>query len=284
MRLSIITINYNNAEGLRKTMESVLAQTYRNFEYIIVDGASTDGSLDVIRASVIQAEALVIKWISEPDTGIYNAMNKGVKLCSGEYTLMLNSGDFLTNEHVIERIIPELEETDIIQGNIITEKKGKWWRNRGYGRSEISFLDVQRGYFLHQASFCKKSLFEKFGYFREDFRFVSDTAFFIKTLGYGGATFRYVDIDIANFDTNGFSSSTDPIIRDAYRKEEQRMQEELFPGRLHAFCVDSERKVGLYDNLRKHRWIGNLLMLLKLINKSIYGEPHVPISEPLIND
>ena len=75
-KLSIITINRNNAEGLRKTMRSVFAQTYRDFEYIVVDGASTDNSVDVIKAYALQAEGLDFKWVSEPDAGIYNAMNK----------------------------------------------------------------------------------------------------------------------------------------------------------------------------------------------------------------
>ena len=125
MKLSIITINYNNAEGLRKTMESVLAQTYTEIEYIIVDGASTDGSVDVIRELATRP---TIKWVSEKDTGIYNAMNKGLEIALGkrvvnddhtsntiaqspnrpiasnDYIQILNSGDILAADDVTERM------------------------------------------------------------------------------------------------------------------------------------------------------------------------------------
>ncbi len=283
MKLSIITINRNNAEGLRKTMESVLAQAYRDFEYIVVDGASSDHSVEVIKELTNDRvnELKNFTWITEPDTGIYEAMNKGLKMCQGEYTLMLNSGDYLVDEHVIERIMPELDGTDIIQGNTISQREGVLWRDRGYGKSDISFLDVQRGYFLHQASFCKESLFEQYGYFNEHNRYVSDTEFFIKTLGFGGASFKYVDIDIANFDSTGFSSSKETSIRQAYMEEEYAMQHRLFPGRLYTYCRDSERKVELFDALRKHKWLWHGLMVLKMLHNWVYGEHHVPISEKM---
>lgn len=263
MKLSIITINYNNLAGLRKTVESVLAQTYREFEYIVIDGASTDGSAEYVRA---HADKLTY-WVSEQDTGIYNAMNKGVRAATGEYVLMLNSGDFLVDEYVVERILPELDGTDIVQGNTIDGGT----RQRGYGRSNISFLDVQRGHFLHQASFCKRDLFDKYGYFDESYRYVSDTIFFIKTLGYGGATFRYVDINIADFDLTGISSSDDKQIQQQFKEEEIRMREELFPGRLNAYCQDSERKVQLYDELYAHKWIWKIVVGVRQIKKMIYN-------------
>lgn len=265
MKLSIVTINYNNLAGLRKTMESVFAQTCKDFEYIVIDGASTDGSAEYVRT---QADKLTY-WVSEPDTGIYNAMNKGVRAATGEYVLMLNSADFLVDEHVIARIMPELDGTDIVQGNTIEDHNDEQWRNRGSGRSNISFLDVQRGHFLHQASFCKRDLFDKYGYFDESYRYVSDTIFFIKTLGYGGATFRYVDIDIANFDLTGFSCTNDERIRQQHWQEEQRMQHELFPGRLYDFCRDSEKKVQLYDELKSQPLIWKLVVLLKIITNHI---------------
>lgn len=96
MKLSIITINYNNREGLRKTIESVVAQTTREFEYIVIDGGSTDGSVDVIK----EFSDYIDYWVSEPDKGIYNAMNKGVKVAHGDYCQFLNSGDWLYDSNV----------------------------------------------------------------------------------------------------------------------------------------------------------------------------------------
>ena len=103
MFLSIITINRNNAVGLKKTLESVASQTCRDFEHIIIDGASTDGSVDVINDYVAStAGKNVSYWISEPDSGVYNAMNKGIKKAIGDYCLFLNSGDWLFNSDTVK--------------------------------------------------------------------------------------------------------------------------------------------------------------------------------------
>jgi glycosyltransferase involved in cell wall biosynthesis len=157
IKLSIITINYNNAAGLKNTLDSVAKQTYTEFEHIIVDGASTDGSVNeiIVYSQSSIANRHKITWISEPDTGIYNAMNKGVRMAQGEYTLMLNSGDYLEDNRVIENIIPLLDGTDIIQGNVISIINDVEVVNRGYGKSNISFLDAMGGKFLHKASFCR---------------------------------------------------------------------------------------------------------------------------------
>ena len=137
MKLSIITINYNNAEGLRKTMESVLAQTYTEIEYIIVDGASTDGSVDVIRELATRP---TIKWVSEKDTGIYNAMNKGIRMATGEYIQILNSGDILAADDVTERMMAALAaQCAEIKGN--EEVKGYRLEVKGNenGEADSSF-------------------------------------------------------------------------------------------------------------------------------------------------
>jgi len=264
LKLSIITINYNHLSGLKKTMESVFSQTCKDFEYIVIDGASTDGSAEYVCENADKLNY----WVSEKDTGIYNAMNKGVRVAEGEYVLMLNSGDFLVNSDVLAKVIPLLDGTDIIQGNNIEGDR----RNRGYGRSQISFLDVQKGFFLHQAAFCRRDLFDKYGYFDENYRYVSDTIFFIKTLGYGGASFKYIDVDIDDFDMTGYTNSADPVIRSRHYEEECRMQHELFPGRLHEFCVSSSPKIELYDDLHENIILWKLVMLLRIIKRLFYGK------------
>lgn len=117
MRLSIITINYNNSIGLRKTIESVVSQTDNTFEYIIVDGGSSDGSVDIIK----QYADKVSQWVSERDGGIYNAMNKGVRMAHGEYIMFLNSGDILYDNNVIGHVLPKLK-ADICVGNMASDK------------------------------------------------------------------------------------------------------------------------------------------------------------------
>lgn len=267
MKLSIITINYNNAAGLKKTLDSVAFQTCTDFEHIIVDGASTDGSVDIIReyentlASRLSPLASHLTWLSEPDTGIYNAMNKGVRLAKGEYTLMLNSGDYLVDEHVVEKVIPLLDGTDIIQGNTISVIKNEKILNRGYAKSNISFIDVMKGHFLHQASFCRRVLFEKYGMFDESYRINGDTVFYAKCLGFGNASFRYVDLNIAFFDTSGIS--VDPKGKwSQLRKEEDERYVHLFSHRMWNLHEYEEKKIKLYDKLHAHRWSWNLTMVI----------------------
>ena len=286
MKLSIITINRDNSEGLRKTMESVFAQTYRDFEYIVVDGNSTDDSVDVIKEYEEQLHlihsTIHFKWISEPDTGIYNAMNKGVKMSHGEYTLMLNSGDYLVDEHVIERIMPELDGTDIIQGNNIEERDGAKYRNRGYGKSDINLFDVLKGYFLHQASFCRRELFERFGYFDENYRSSADTKFFMICLGRHDATFKYVDVDVTNYDLTGISADTSEKWRRCREIELNRIIKEVFSKRIYLFMQENDKKIRLYDTLYAHKWIWRLTMFVAHLSKLVYGEYPVTVKKESI--
>lgn len=311
MKLSIITINYNNAAGLRKTMESVFAQTYRNFEYIVVDGASTDVSVDVIRESALQAEGLEFKWISEPDTGIYNAMNKGVEIALGKrvvdtfnrselvedkrsecenkviedgYVLMLNSGDFLVDEHVIENIILELDGTDIVQGNTIENHGSRLLRNRGYGKSEITMYDVMGGGFLHQASFCKRALFEKYGYFDESYKIAADTKFFTICLGFNDVSFKYVDIDITDYDCHGISAAKKGPWYQKHIEEYIRLRNEMFAPRLQNYLNENEPKVLWYNKLHQHTWIWNIVRAISRIHFWFYGSEKSGIKIENISD
>lgn len=258
MKLSIITINYNDCAGLRKTMESVLTQTYRDFEYVVVDGASTDGSVDVIRASALQAETLNLKWLSEPDKGIYNAMNKGIKMAHGEYLLFLNSGDYLVDESVLGKVLPLLDGVDIVQGNTIEEINGIIFRNRGYGKSDIDLFDVMKGHFLHQASFCRKELFDKYGMYDESYRIAGDTKFFMNCLGCKNATFKYIDLDIANYDVTGISAQHTML----QKNEADRIYTELFSERTVAFYYANSKKVTLYNKLHKYKLVWYVAMAL----------------------
>lgn len=277
MKLSIITINYNNAAGLKKTLDSVAMQTCTDFEHIIIDGASTDNSINIIQeyqqslASNLSPLTSRLKWLSEPDTGIYNAMNKGVRMAIGEYTLMLNSGDYLVDENVIGKIMSQLDGTDIIQGNRLELVNRVIYCNSGYGKSNISYFDVMKGHFLHQASFCRRDLFDRFGFFDENFRIIGDTKFFMVCLGIGNASFRYVDINICNYDMNGVSAE---IVNGKWNiergKEETQLRRELYPERLLNFFYNNEKKIRLYDKLHKHKWIWYMVMLITHLHDWLY--------------
>ncbi len=262
-------------------MESVRKQTYHDFEYIIVDGGSSDGSVPIVKAyeeQIIanrvnnQTQFPLISWVSEPDTGIYNAMNKGIQKAKGEYTLMLNSGDYLVDEYVLERIIPELDGTDIVQGNNIEECSGKTYRNRGCGRSDIDFFDIMKGHFLHQSSFCKKDLFERYGYFDESYKMSGDTKFFMNCLGKNDASFKYIDIDVANYDLGGISAEKTGKWAQLRAEEHARLMKELYSPRLLHFFEANDKKIRLYNQLHAHRWIWNLVMLVAHIHNFFYPD------------
>lgn len=273
MKLSIITINRNNAGGLECTLNSVLTQTLGEFEHIIIDGASTDNSVEVIKEYVRKAEGvngLRVEWISEKDSGIYEAMNKGLKMAHGKYTLMLNSGDYLVDEHVIEKIMPELDGIDIVQGNIIENHDGKMSRNRGYGKSDIDLFDILKGHFLHQASFCRRDLFERYGYFDESYRISADTKFFLYCLGRKDATFRYIDLDVTNYDMTGISADQSGKWAECKEKELNRLRKEVFSDRIFAFMLENDKKVRLYNDLHAHKLVWYLTMVVAHINNWFY--------------
>ena len=267
MKLSIITINYNNAAGLKKTLDSVAMQIGTDFEHIIVDGASTDGSVEIIReyeqtlASDHLSLASNLTWISEPDKGIYNAMNKGIRMASGEYTLMLNSGDYFIINNVAEEVLPLLTGEDIIQGNVVVQRKDKFYVHRGYAHSDLSFLEIQYGDFPHQATFIRKDLLTKFGYYDESYRFISDTLFFLKTLGLNNASFKYIDKTFVFFAPGG-ASDQNVSERELERK---RMYNENIPIRLHKFCIENEKKIILYDTLHANKLIWYVTLILSKI-------------------
>ena len=260
MKLSIITINRNNAFGLRKTIESVLSQTYRDFEYIVVDGASTDESVDVIRASALQAEGLDFKWISEPDTGIYNAMNKGIRMANGEYLLFLNSGDFIIKNDAIEKVFDIRMEADIIVARCNVSDKGKIVWTSPYFNSKITLKDLFFIGIPHQSTLIRRSLFEKYGVYREDFRYNSDIDFWYKSIVLGDAIAYGIDIIVADYNLDGLSTKNSQT--DLYKKE---MQEILSQGFLPKVIPDYDVWKKERVLLSKYRWIEKHIFLQKIL-------------------
>ena len=234
MKLSIITITYNNAEGLRRTIQSVQSQTFRDFEHIIVDGGSMDGSVEVIR-QYADNEAIrpenskvdnlasspyhfitlsPITWISEPDKGVYDAQNKGIRLAHGEYCYFLNAGDTFCADDVLERMFSPNSLIasspnrlpDILYGNeIIVDGNGK---RVGIARgvANPSFVDLYNSCMKHQASFIRRSLFDKYGMYDADMRICSDFDWFFRVLAFHDeVTLQYQNVDIAYFENTGLS-------------------------------------------------------------------------------
>lgn len=208
MKLSIITINRNNENGLRKTITSVLNQSWSDFEYIIVDGASTDNSVDVIKndiSSVSEGLNSRIQFISEADTGVFNAMNKGIVMAKGDYLLFLNSGDFFVDNNVLSNVFCVMRETDILSCSCRVSKNGEQVFITT-PPTNYTFGFFYNNSLAHQATFIKKDLFNKFGLYREDLKFMGDWEFFVRTIVIAGASTQNIDVILTDYNMEGISS------------------------------------------------------------------------------
>lgn len=220
MKLSIITINRNNGSGLEKTIKSILAQTSCEFECIIVDGASTDGSVDVIRRFE-DCFGNRLKWVSEPDTGIYNAMNKGIGMASGDYLQFLNSGDCLAANDIVERMFNGIDLNDhpsIIYGNMLKAMNdGRIVRDKSFTGSQVTLMGMYHGCLNHSPAFIQKTLFSKYGLYDESLRICSDWKWYMKAIVLGKENPVYVDIDVSLFDMNGISETNKELLENERR-------------------------------------------------------------------
>lgn len=245
-KFSIITINLNNRERLKKTIESVVNQTCKDFEYLIIDGGSTDGSVDVIKAYADQIDY----WISEPDKGIYNAMNKGILKATGEYCNFMNSGDCFHQKDVLEKVLPDTNY-DIIWGKSL---KGNDPVPKGHPYFDVSLLLFAKGGAIcHQATFIKRMLFDS-NLYDEQLKIVSDWKFFIDVLIFKNCTFKNIDAIVANFDDTGISWTNEKATND----EREMVLKEVLPERIYV------------DYFRFAKADSPLLELTPLFNKT-YG-------------
>ena len=246
MKLSIITINRNNAVGLEKTLQSVAAQTFKEFEYVVIDGASTDNSVEVIKAH--ESKIAHLKWISELDTGIYNAMNKGVRMASGEYIQILNSADCLAAPEITERMLGALEKAgspSILYGNMVKcFPNGKAVVDRSFAGQEITMLGMYMGTLNHDPVYIRRDLFEKYGYYDENLKIVSDWKWYLQTIILGGEQPQYVDLDVTLFDMTGISETN----KELDKAERKQVLEQLFPK---AVLIDYERYSFPIDQIKR---------------------------------
>lgn len=229
MKLSVITVNLNNLAGLKKTMHSVLEQTFPHIEYIIIDGDSTDGSVDLIRTY----ERRIKHWISEPDRGIYHAMNKGIMKANGDYLLFLNSGDWLTDKTIIENVFDDEDEADLIYGDIhYVYPDGSSKINTPLLPEELTlanFNTSSRETIPHQAAFIKKDLFAQTMY-DESYRIIADIKFFIEQIIFQNISVRYFPQVVTYYDASGLSSN--PANWAETIAERERTFRELLPPRV----------------------------------------------------
>jgi len=200
LKVSIITINYNNVDGLEKTIESVINQTHNDIEYLVIDGGSDDGSVEVIK----QYSEKINYFVSENDGGIYNAMNKGINKSTGDYLLFINSGDSLIDANILTEIISENRMEDLIYGNLYLYDSEKQWIWNS--PDKLTFRDFYNYTIPHPSTFIKRELFNKVGLYDETLKIVSDWKFFLLALAKYGASYIHVNKVITAYSYDGISS------------------------------------------------------------------------------
>ncbi len=253
--LSIITINYNNLPGLRNTLNSVFTQTFDDYEYIIIDGGSSDGSKEFL---ALQGSK-VTHWVSEKDKGIYNAQNKGLSKAIGDYVLFLNSGDKLHDSNTLKIITPFLDGTDIIYGDLkILESTKEWVKKYN---EKLNF-----GYFLrdtlpHQGAFIRQSMFDKTGFLDETLEICSDWKFFLEAVCRYNASTHYLGFVVSEYDYTGISSRDEN--KNKMDCEKQAILKKEFPGFYEEYLEFLELKKN-YPPLANSRFVKSYLKIRKL--------------------
>lgn len=245
MTFSIITINYNNTSGLKKTIDSVKSQTYIDFEWIVIDGDSNDGSKELLE----KYQEHFAYWCSEPDKGIYNAINKGLLHATGQYVQFLNSGDWLYDSTSLEKAFAQIDgKYDIYYGDMIQVNDGGKLNPIRYP-DELGFLFFPYNNICHQATFYKRSLFENNPY-DESFSIVSDWAMNLKLM-FNGATFKHLNLFIVYYDNQGRSSAADL----KHHNERTAAFNKYVPQQIKIDLVNFEKNYYFSRHRKSTRWI-----------------------------
>ena len=206
MKVSIITVVYNNRNTIKDAIESVLNQTYKNIEYIIVDGASTDGTIDIVKSYGDK----ITKFISEPDKGIYDAMNKGIALATGDVVGILNSDDFYKSNDILEIVVNEFKKSKIDSvyadlqyvDAVDTDKVIRYWKSRPYNDK----LFKKGWHPAHPTFFVRKDIYDKHGLFDMDFKIAADYELMLRFLERYKITTKYIPIVFVRMRVGGESN------------------------------------------------------------------------------
>jgi len=212
VKISIITVSFNSASTVRDTIESVLTQTYKNIEYIVVDGKSNDNTVGIIQSYESKFGGR-LHWISEPDKGLYDAMNKGIQMATGDVVGIINSDDFYHRNNIIEEIIKVFLEDASIQAtfgdvrfvnpnNLNKTVRYYCSKNFNVNRFRLGFMPP------HPTFFTYKYNFEKFGYYQTNYQIAADYELLIRFLYKNRLKYKYIDLDIMKMRTGGTSTAS----------------------------------------------------------------------------
>lgn len=208
--ISIITATYNSAETINDTIKSVLCQTNKDFEYIIVDGGSTDETIDIVKSYESEFSGR-LKWVSEKDKGIYDAMNKGIKMASGDIIGILDSDDYYTSDDILQTIADafKCQNVDAIYGDIhfikdgVPDKCVRYYSSRLFSPFWLRFGFMP----AHPSFYCKREVFDKSGLYRLDYKIGSDYEMMVRLFRKHKISSRYVPKDFVTMRTGGASNS-----------------------------------------------------------------------------
>lgn len=205
MRFSVITISYNASQGIGRTVESVLSQTFTGFEYILIDGASGDDTNAIIETYIpgFQRQNIPVFHKSEPDEGISDAFNKGIRLASGEIIAIINAGDTLLPDalETVDRLMEK--DTDVVYGNVIWNRQADGVRYIRRAKADLSGLMYNMDV-MHPAAFVRRSMYDRAGLFDVRYRYCMDQEFLVRVQREGGR-FRYADQVFAVMEAGGVS-------------------------------------------------------------------------------
>lgn len=269
MKVSIITINRNNLAGLEATYQSIVSQTYKDFEWIVVDGGSTEGDRDFLELHADE----IAWWCSEPDSGVYNAQNKGITHASGEWMIFMNSGDTFHDEAVLECVFTHEHSADILYGDWIWVYEDGRTEEKSAPKT-ISLHGIYQDNICHQAMFIRSSVMKSSPY-DESYKIYADWAKWIE-LTLKKCRFEYLPLYVCNFSLGGMSSDMDSA------KSELNLmrQKELSPAIMETIkpmCMEGAheltREVGLLVQQRKtYRRIIRFALFLCNIVKELHKD------------
>ena len=207
MKVSIITVCYNSAKTIEQTIHSVLSQDYQQIEYIVIDGASKDGTQDIIR----KYQSSIAKTISEPDRGMYDAMNKGIAMATGDVIGILNSDDVYMNTHVVTDLIAKMQKAhaDVVFADLILVDEDQPERIvRYYDSGQFEPSRFRYGWMpAHPTVFVKKSIYDEVGFFKTDYQIAADYEMLIRILAVKKAPYAYLPRPAVRMRSGGASTS-----------------------------------------------------------------------------
>jgi glycosyltransferase involved in cell wall biosynthesis len=267
MKISIITVCLNAKDTIESTFLSVFSQTYKNVELIVIDGASNDGTLDIIE----KYKERISHFVSEPDKGIYDAMNKGIMLATGDFLIFLNANDVFYDEYVLEKVantLNENPEAKFLFGNaeyISTDKQESQILSYDNIKNDFSIIFDN---ICHQSVFYRKSLFEEFGLYSEQFKIYSDWDFNIKCLAENKVKIIYLPLIICKFQLGGACSNSNS---EKTCKFEKKALIENYYSKYKCFLL-------INDFLRSHLGFIYKIFIKKIIDLIISKNPAINLN------